>query len=357
MSVFNVAACIGWSAVNVIVGAQIISAVSNGAVPVWMSIIIIAILTTAVSIYGYRYIHRYERYAWIPMAIVFLIILLAVNGQMQLVPTPAWNMVHIASMVSFGGAVFGFSTSWSSYAADYTVNQPEHMPPAWKIFWLTFFGVAIPCVFLEILGLGLTTVGSFSAAANEGGGTLLAAALHPLGGFGDVLLLLLALSVIANNIPNDYSLGLSMQVLGKAFHKVNRAVWTLVGAVIYIIIAFLVAAHFNSALENFLLIAAYWLGPWSVILILEHLIVRHGNYNLDAWNQARHLPVGVAAILSMALGLFGVYLGAAQVLFVGPIAGLFNPPYGMDIGFELGVFFAAIAYLILRPIELRKYGQ
>ena len=55
----------------------------------------------------------------------------------------------------------------------------------------------------------------------------------------------------------------------------------------------------------------------------------------------------------MALGLFGVYLGAAQVAFVGPIAGLFNPPFGMDIGFELGVLFTAIAYLMLRPIELR----
>ena len=59
----------------------------------------------------------------------------------------------------------------------------------------------------------------------------------------------------------------------------------------------------------------------------------------------------------MALGLVGVYLGAAQALFVGPIANLVNPPYGMDIGFELGVVFAAISYLILRPIELRSNGR
>ncbi|MBE3566171.1 MAG: hypothetical protein IMW90_10630 [Thermogemmatispora sp.] len=34
-----------------------------------------------------------------------------------------------------------------------------------------------------------------------------------------------------------------------------------------------------------------------------------------------------------------------------------NPPYGMDIGFELGIVLAAIAYLLLRPIELRQTGR
>ncbi|TMC22518.1 MAG: hypothetical protein E6J34_06045 [Chloroflexi bacterium] len=64
----------------------------------------------------------------------------------------------------------------------------------------------------------------------------------------------------------------------------------------------------------------------------------------------------------MVLGLIGAGLGISQVIVVsaskppipvvGPIAGLFNPPYGMDIGFELGVVIAAIAYLILRRVEL-----
>jgi len=45
------------------------------------------------------------------------------------------------------------------------------------------------------------------------------------------------------------------------------------------------------------------------------------------------------------------------VAFVGPIAGLFNPPYGMDIGFELGIIFAGISYLLLRPIELRSTAR
>ena len=44
-------------------------------------------------------------------------------------------------------------------------------------------------------------------------------------------------------------------------------------------------------------------------------------------------------------------------MFVGPIAKAINPPYGMDIGFELGVVIAAIAYLILRRIELQQTSR
>ena len=50
--------------------------------------------------------------------------------------------------------------------------------------------------------------------------------------------------------------------------------------------------------------------------------------------------MGWAAVASLAFGLVGVYLGAAQVMFVGPIAKAIHPPFGMDIGFELGALFA-----------------
>ncbi len=352
MALFNVAACIGWSAVNVIVGAQIVTALSNGKIPNWVGILVIAILTTAVSLYGYRYVHRYERYAWVPMAIIFVILLVVAGPHMAIVPTPAFNIVEVASFVSFGGAVFGFATGWSSYAADYNVNQPEETSAS-RVFWLTFLGVTIPCILLELLGMALTTYSPYGKAALNGGGDLLAAVVSQLGGFGSFLLVLLALSVIANNIPNDYSLGLSMQVLGKAFQRVNRAIWTLIGAVVYIIIAIPAAGHFDTALSSFLLLVAYWLGPWAMILTLEHFVFRHGNYNVDDWNTRSALPIGWAAMVSMAIGLVGVYLGVGQYpTFVGLIAKLFNGPYGMDIGFELGVIFAAVAYLILRRIEL-----
>jgi purine-cytosine permease-like protein len=320
-------------------------------VPQQVGILAIAILTTLISIYGYKYIHRYERYAWIPMAIIFFVLLAVAGPHISIIPTPPLNIAEIASFVSFGGAVYGFSTGWSSYAADYNVKQPEGTPPG-RIFLLTFLGVVIPCTVLEILGMALTTV-----YKGLGGGDLLAAAAKPLGSLGTFLLVLLALSVVANNIPNDYSQGLSMQVLGKPFPRIKRAVWALIGAVIYVLIAVPAAANFNETLSNFLLLIAYWLGPWSIILILEHVVFRRGRYNIDDWNTRSKLPLGWAALVSSAIGLVGVFLGAAQVYYVGPIAALFNPPYGMDIGFELGLIFAGISYLLLRRVELAQTGR
>lgn len=346
MALFNVAACIGWSTVNVIIGGQLVNALSGGAVPAWVGVLIIAVLTTLVSIYGYRYVHSYERIAWIPMAIIFAIIFFVAAPNFHVVPSAATTtLAETAAFITFGGTVYGFATGWSSYAADYNVNQPEETPAS-RVFWLTFLGVFIPCVVLEILGLALTTVPALKGLL---GGGLLAGAVKPLGILGTIILVLLALSVIANNIPNDYSLGLSMQVFGRAFQRVNRAIWTLIGAVIYIAIALPASSNFGQTLENFLLVIAYWLGPWTIILVIEHFVFRHGRYNIDDWNTPRKLPVGWAAIVSMAIGLVGVYLGASQSLFTGPIARAIG---GMDIGFELGIVLAGIAYFILRRVEL-----
>jgi len=142
-----------------------------------------------------------------------------------------------------------------------------------------------------------------------------------------------------------------VQVFGRPFQRVPRYIWTLVGAILYVAIALPAQANFAHTLTDFLLVVAYWLGPWSIILILEHFVFRHGRYNVDDWNNPRRLPIGWAAIVSMVLGLVGVLLGAAQVYYTGPIAKLVGP-YGMDIGFEIGVVFAGISYLILRRIEL-----
>src|SRR3989440_7681610 len=352
MALFNVAACIGWSVVNVIIGGQLVAALSGGKVPSWAGILILAILTTLVSIYGYRYVHRYERYAWIPMAVIFAIMLIVAAPHFHIVASSnTTTAAEIAAMLSFGGAVYGFATGWSSYAADYNVNQPEETPSS-RVFWLTFLGVFLPCVLLETLGMAFTTYGPWATKfANGLVGDLLAAVVAPLGGFGTLILALLALSVVANNVPNDYSLGLSVQVFGRPFQRVKRYVWTLIGAVIYVLIALPASANFAHTLTDFLLIIAYWLGPWAIILVLEHFVFRRGRYNVDDWNTPSRLPIGWAAIVCMVVGIVGVLLGADQIYYVGPIAKLVGP-FGMDVGFELGLFFVGIAYLMLSGIEL-----
>src|SRR6202022_1972543 len=94
--------------------------------------------------------------------------------------TTTLTLTGLVSFITFGGAVYGFATGWSSYAADYNVNQPENTASG-RVFWLTFLGVFVPCALLEILGLAFTTWKPL------GGGDLLAAVVSPLGGFGTFL--------------------------------------------------------------------------------------------------------------------------------------------------------------------------
>src|SRR5215469_16265272 len=70
-AIFNALACIGWSAVNAVIGSSLIVAWSDNKIPQWAALIFLAAITTAVSVFGYFIVHRYERYAWIPMFLLF----------------------------------------------------------------------------------------------------------------------------------------------------------------------------------------------------------------------------------------------------------------------------------------------
>lgn len=350
MALINAVATLGWCVVDVIVGGQLIASLTNGGVPLPVGIFAIAVITLLVSMYGYRAIHFYQRWAWMPVAVSFLLLTVMAAPRLTIVPTPVLSLTEIASFISFGGAVFGFATGWSSYAADYNVRQPQ-ATPARRIFWYTFLGAALPCILLETLGMTLATaLRSASSSTN----LLLAAAARPLGSLGTLILVVLALSVIANNIPNAYSMGLSMQVLGKPFQRIDRSVWALAATIIYVLIALPAVANFNETLSNFLLIIAYWLGPWSAILIIEHFIFRKGSYHAEDWDNEKRLPLGWAAVVSFLIGLGGVLLGASQAYYTGPLAHVLG---NMDIGFELGIAAAAIAYLLLRRMELKKASR
>lgn len=77
-----------------------------------------------------------------------------------------------------------------------------------------------------------------------------------------------------------------------------------------------------------------------------------GGYRPEHYDQPSMLPPGVAAVGAFAIGIVGVVMGMSQVWFVGPIAiKVGEPPYGGDIGFELGFGFAMVAYLVFRTVE------
>ncbi|PQE29986.1 purine-cytosine permease protein [Rutstroemia sp. NJR-2017a WRK4] len=367
IAIFNVLACIGWSSVNVIVGAQLFHAV-NGNMPGWAGVIVIAAATFLVTLFGYKIVHTYERYSWIPCFIIFLIVLgeFAHSGHFTNIPMGVGKS-EAGACLSFAASVYGFATGWTSYAADYTVYQPVGRSRVSVFFW-TFAGLIFPLLFTEMLGAAVAT----SMAANGGdnvymtgyessgiGGLLAAVIVPPLGKFGQFCLVVLALSIIANNCPNIYSVSLSLQLLARATQKVPRFVWTGIGTIVYCAIAIPGYSRFEDVLENFMLLIAYWLGIYEAISISEHVFFKRGfgGYHPEDYLNPDKLPPGIAAIVAFCFGVMGAVLGMAQVWFTGPIGKLCGAEFGGDVGFELAFAFAAVSYCFMRYFEIRYFGR
>ncbi|KAI4149303.1 MAG: hypothetical protein L6R39_002541 [Caloplaca ligustica] len=326
IAVFNVLACIGWSSVNVIVGAQLLNAVNKN-VPGYAGIIIIAAATFLVTLFGYKVVHYYEFYSWIPSFIIFLIVLgeFAHSGAFVNLPMKAGSS-EAGGVLSFAASVFGFATGWTSYASDYSCYQPKDVSRTKTFLW-TWLGLIFPLLFTEMLGLAVATAMTFDPVTFEptnsyakgyegsGIGGLLAAVLAPLGRFGKFCLVVLALSIIANNCPNIYSVSLSLQVLGRWTQAVPRFIWTFVGTVVYCAIAIPGYSDFETVLENFMLVIGYWLAIYEGISLPEHFIFKKGikGYDPAIYMSPHLLPPGIAAIVAFCFGVFGAVMGMAQV--------------------------------------------
>lgn len=130
----NVIACLGWSTINSkrsplhpsthispppgIVGGQTLRAVSTThQIPEAAAIVIIAVLTMIFALFGYRYVHLYERYTWIPISVIFLISLGLSAKYMDSGAFAGSGPVEAASVLSFGASIVGFGLGWSSLAA------------------------------------------------------------------------------------------------------------------------------------------------------------------------------------------------------------------------------------------------
>lgn len=142
---------------------------------------------------------------------------------------------------------------------------------------------------------------------------------HGVGTFGKFCLIVLALSIIGNNCPNIYSLTFSLQIMTRYAQRVPRFLWTLVGTVIYCAIAIPGYSHFESVLENFMLVIGYWLAIYEGISLPEHIIFRKGTrgYAPEHYDQPHHLPPSIAAIGAFLFGVLGAAMGMAQAWYIG----------------------------------------
>lgn len=365
-ALINVIACIGWVIVNTIASAQLLNMVNSpNNIPLWAAFLVIVIGTVLVTFFGYKMIHKYEKYSWISNFAVFLVIIARLkksgnfsNGPWTSGPTTAGNVL------SFGSAVFGYTAGWTTYAADYTVYMPKSINKV-KVFFCLLTGLAVPLFFTMIIGAAVANGCvnneewyAYYEQNNMGGATFAVLVPHSLHGFGEFCCVLLAMSTIANNVPNMYSIALSAQALWSPFAKVPRAAWTVFGNAVALAVGIPACYYFDGFMEYFMNSIAYYLAIYSAIAFPEHFIFRKGfkGYQPENWDDWNKMPIGYAGTAAFFVGAFGVALGMCQSYWIGEIARLIGDDGG-DIGFELGACWATIVYVILRPLEIKYTGR
>jgi len=341
-----------------------LSAVNGGAMTIIVGIIVVQIVAWIVAVFGMKFFHIYERYAWIPQLLVLFVFIGAAGPSFDATTESVGDARTVAAnRLSFLSLCLYVPNSWGAAASDFYVYYPERTSRL-KIFMLTLAGLWLSFSLVYMLGIGLGTgIASntdWADAYAVSVGALMVAGFGPLAGFGRFCAVIVALGVISNSIPGTYSASLGCQVLGRYGKAVPRWVWSCVLIVIELVLGLAGRDVVLLVMQNFLALMGYWMEFMVFITLIEHLWFRRNKgFDWERWEDKSYLPVGIAAFVAFLLGWLGAVLGMFQVWYTGPLAVLAGSAevVGADVGVWVGTGFTIISYVPLRYVELKYFGR
>jgi NCS1 nucleoside transporter family len=339
---------VGWFAVNSISGALALHVLIKS-MPGQLCLFIIVVLQLVIAFFGHNLVQIFERYAFPVLTVIFVVASIWVltkghPGAARL--TFAFPPPTTGGFLLMTGAAFGYAAGWNPYASDYTrYMKPDTKSKAVALY--SAFGVFWSCVLLEAAGAASVTALTATQAGKAQINPDLITNLLPTW-IGKLTLLAIFLGAISANVLNIYSGSLSFMTLGI---KLPTSVARAIVAVVLGVIGYGVAAHYlsnPSVYENFLLIIAYWIGPWLAVVFLDR-IFRRGSTNLGEIAQNTKYQNWAGPIAMAIGGGISIWLFANQYpKYVAPIP-THHPAWG-DFTFEAGFLLTGILYAVLYAI-------
>ena len=148
---------------------------------------------------------------------------------------------------------------------------------------------SISCVLLEVVGAAAATVTSIDKYADNPTAGFIS---HLPTGIADVTLLAIALGAICANALNVYSGSMSFLALGvKLPLSLRRAIVAVVFGVAGFFLALSGLSDAGTKYENFLLVIAYWIGPWLGVFFADQWL-RRGKQVDGLLFDRKHNPWG-----------------------------------------------------------------
>jgi NCS1 family nucleobase:cation symporter-1 len=339
-----ITAGVGWFAVNSVSGAFALNTLLH--LNKYACLLIIVAAQILIALYGHNLVHTFEKFAFPLLFVAFGLgaIWTLSKAHFSGTPQPAFTQGGFGGFTLTLGATFGYAAGWNPYASDYT-RYLEPGTPKRATAWWSGFGVALSCIALEIVGAAAATSGSGAWASSLAGAkgsstpTALFTAPYPTA-VRDLVLLAIALGAVAANALNIYSGSMSFVTLGfKMRLSLRRAIATVGFGTAGLIFA-LIGLDNIDKYENFLLIIAYWIGPWLAVYFTDQLL-RRGNQAALLFDD-KH--VNWAGPIAMLVGMaVSIPLFANQYPRYIAWVPLHHGAVG-DLTFEVGFVVAALVY-------------
>ncbi|MFN2518116.1 MAG: cytosine permease [Jatrophihabitantaceae bacterium] len=343
----SITAGIGWFAVNSVSGALALNTLTHMAKG--LSLVIIVAIQIAVAFFGHNLVHIFERFAFPLLAVVFVIAAIAVFGKAHLgapagggPPTTGAFLIEVA-------AAFGYAAGWNPYASDYSrYLKPDVNSRAVGLY--AGLGIFLSCAALEIVGAASAT----AVVKSPGSPTHNFTSIMP-SWIANLTLLAIVLGAISANVLNIYSGAMAFLAMGiKLPLALRRAIVALLFGAVGLLVAWSGLKDSAAKYENFLLVIAYWIGPWLGVVFADRWLRRGTSVDavlVDAEHQGSEEHVGVIAMI-VGMGI-SIWLFANQTYLQGLISS-HHPALG-DITFEVGfVLSAALYYLLFKLSRTRS---
>ena len=337
-------AIFGWFIVNSVSGAFALEALTN--LPFWVTFTVIVVLQILVAFFGHNLVHAFEKWALIPLGIIFTISCLFIIFHLDLGSKFAGGSGNqTAAFILTFVAAFGYAAGWNPYASDYTRYQKPGVDRRMVGVWAAL-GVFISCVVLELAGAALVTV-----AGTKWGPTDIPTAQmsNAMPGFLYTLTLLaIALGAVAANAINLYSGAMSFLTLGiRMTLSQRRAVVAVAAGVVALVIGIYFQANVapGSKYESFILTLAYWLAAWLGVVFTDYWM-RRGNFGNERVFYDRGYNTWQGWVSMLVAMVVSIYLFADQYPFyVAPVPT--NVPAVGDLTFLVGFVLAGVLYFVL----------
>ena len=319
--------------------------ISSISIPAWIAILTVPVVV--ITIYGYDWIHFWQRWMTLVLGITFAVVFIQAINRGGLTGAAASTRAPSFALFMAGTGLFVIAiVSWAPYVSDYSRYLPENVSKS-KTFWAVVLGCAIPQIFCAILGAYITG--------------LLPHVSSTVAAVGDIAgrwaLPVMAVSLIGSDVANAYTGMLALSSIVSCVKDVRHSVpMRVIGSLLVIAAgagcALLGYKQFVNNLSNFLNVLLYVFIPWSAINLTDYYLVKHGDYDVASFFTPKGRYGGflwrglIAYVLAVAVQVPFI----EQTFYTGPLVKNLG---GIDISWVVGGVAGFVFYLIALRVPTR----